>query len=367
MLVDFGKQMEVMNNYVLGAGNMKKLVMSKELFNRLNEYLSSGETIEELGLRKDEELYDGEVKFDDGTRIRLSVFTESENVLATVYHYDKKNNVIDYLESDGGLEKQYSFISNQNNKVYTMFIKLIEENSVEMQIANSIIANLYTRKGFGVLWDSIDGDVKEDIRNSMIEIVNSTLDEENLLFKFFKQEAEYRLNDISLNDDEKEYFNSLSEEDKEKLYTNLANKYFDNENVMDVDLLDELASESVKELKNEKQLKIEYIMVEAGAVISRGFSNFSSLPIDILNDIIRLSKEYPYTAELDEFNSLLLKDDSYSHILEDTNKRFQNGETVNNYFFLQDEYNEDDYCFDNYDTSKPVSVYLIKANNRIIL
>lgn len=74
--------------------------------------------------------------------------------------------------------------------------------------------------------------------------------QEDALTVFYNEEAEYRTDRIvDEEEDLAEIFNNLSEEEQQKVYNNVADKYSYSDGTLDYDYLDDMVREAILEMK----------------------------------------------------------------------------------------------------------------------
>lgn len=84
----------------------------KNDFEKINEYLECGD-LKALWLDKNSDIISLFAKFDDEHTANLHVYTEDENILCSIYLYDKENKNVDIIESDSGIDSLYELIDNK--------------------------------------------------------------------------------------------------------------------------------------------------------------------------------------------------------------------------------------------------------------
>lgn len=153
--------------------------ISKKVFDKLNSYLESGETIRELNLDCHSILFSENETVEDGYSINLEVYTGEESVMASVYLQNENGEYLAHIESDDCLKSEYSFKNEETQKEYSIKIQFTEE-CISENIVNEIIKDLTDRRGINNEWFSIDEDIQEEIKETWKNIIfkNIIKDEE---------------------------------------------------------------------------------------------------------------------------------------------------------------------------------------------
>lgn len=91
--------------------------LKQKEFDEMNLYLKDGYDLKKHNLCEDETLLSVKANFENGYEGIVEVFTGEESVMATAYLYDNEGNDITCIESDEGLDTEYTFETKEGDYI----------------------------------------------------------------------------------------------------------------------------------------------------------------------------------------------------------------------------------------------------------
>lgn len=97
--------------------------INRNEFDEMNKYLADGNDLTVHSLEQEATLLSLSANFDDQYKSVIEIFTGQESVMATAYLYNQEDECVEFIESDGGLDNEYTFEFNDSK--YTLLLEVV--------------------------------------------------------------------------------------------------------------------------------------------------------------------------------------------------------------------------------------------------